>query len=135
MNVKNCRKCKRLFNYLSGPQLCPACRDELEKKFQEVKEYIRNNKGAHVQQVSEECDVDENQIRQWVREERLVFSDAAGTGMVCETCGTPIATGRYCDKCKNGLINGLTEAGKRPEAPKPERVRESGSKMRFINNN
>ncbi len=40
MNVRNCRKCGNLFNYVSGPPICMACREKLEEKFQEVKKYI-----------------------------------------------------------------------------------------------
>ena len=38
MNIRNCRECGRIFNYLTGAVLCPVCRDKLEEKFQEVKE-------------------------------------------------------------------------------------------------
>ena len=31
MEVMNCRNCKRLFNYITGPMICPACKDKLEK--------------------------------------------------------------------------------------------------------
>lgn len=37
MDVKNCRKCKRLFNYIGGQQICPACREAIEAEFQKVK--------------------------------------------------------------------------------------------------
>ena len=30
MNVRNCRKCGKIFNYIAGPFVCPACREELE---------------------------------------------------------------------------------------------------------
>lgn len=43
MEVMNCRNCKRLFNYITGPMICPACKDKLEKKFGEVKQFIREN--------------------------------------------------------------------------------------------
>ena len=69
MNVRNCRKCGKLFNYISGPSWCPACREQMETKFQEVKEYIRENPGVFVQQVAEACDVEPSQINQWLREE------------------------------------------------------------------
>ena len=46
------------FNYVVGPVLCPACREKLEEKFQEVKEYIRDHKGVGIMEVSEACDVD-----------------------------------------------------------------------------
>ena len=75
MNVKNCRKCKRIFNYVMGPVLCPRCREEEEEKFQEVKKYVIENPGSGIQEVSEACDVSVNLIRQWLREERLVLSD------------------------------------------------------------
>ena len=48
MEVKNCKKCRRLFNYISGPSICPQCREELEKKFQEVNaayESIKKQRG------------------------------------------------------------------------------------------
>ena len=34
MNVRNCKKCNRIFNYIAGPTICPACKEDLEKKFQ-----------------------------------------------------------------------------------------------------
>ena len=36
--------CGHIFNYVAGPFLCPHCREKMEAKFQEVKEYIRNNR-------------------------------------------------------------------------------------------
>ena len=40
MDVRTCKSCKRIFNYLSGPIMCPACIEKLEEKFKEVKDYI-----------------------------------------------------------------------------------------------
>ena len=37
MEVRTCKQCKRLFNYLSGPPICPGCKAKIEQKFQEVK--------------------------------------------------------------------------------------------------
>ena len=64
MNVKNCKKCGRLFNYVAGPFICPVCREETEKKFVEVKQYIREHKVTGVHEVAEACDVDVRQIHQ-----------------------------------------------------------------------
>ena len=93
MNVKNCRKCGKVFNYIGGMPICPQCREELEKKFDTVKEYIREHRGASVLEVSKECEVEEAQIRQWVREERLEFDTSSGIGVVCESCGVAISSG------------------------------------------
>ena len=64
MNVRNCRKCGRLFNYIAGYQMCPACKEALETKFQEVKEYVRDHKGVGINDVAEACDVEASMIRQ-----------------------------------------------------------------------
>ena len=135
MDVKNCRVCKRLFNYIGGQPICPQCREELEKKFQEVKKYLFDNRGANIQTVCENCDVEESTVRQWIREERLEFSSGINIGITCETCGAPISTGRFCEKCKASMINTLNEASRRPEAaaPKIEKPQSRENRMRFLN--
>ena len=86
MNARNCRKCGKLFNYVSGPPICMACREALEEKFQEVKKYIEDHRTATIPQVSEECDVSTNQIQQWLREERLQLGEGSGITLFCEKC-------------------------------------------------
>lgn len=134
MNVRNCKNCGRLFNYIAGPPICPNCKEELEKKFQQAKEYIRENKNSTVQMVAEEVDVPESQIKQWIREERLVFSDSAIAGIACEVCGAPITTGRFCDKCKGQMMNDLNGAIKKPEAPVIKKKEKENPRMRFLDN-
>jgi methionyl-tRNA synthetase len=109
MEVMNCRTCKKLFNYISGPYICPACRDELEKKFLEVKKFIRENPNKNISEVSEEMDVSVQQLKTWVRQERLVFSEDSKVMIECEQCGASIRTGRFCDKCKKNLALGLEQ--------------------------
>jgi len=135
MDVKNCRRCKRLFNYIGGQQICPACREEIEAEFQKVKKYIQDNRNASVIQVAEACEVEESQIRQWVREERLMFAEGAVSGIACEVCGTAIASGRFCDKCKAGMINDFSKAGRRPQVQQQPQVTRTTheNKMRFLN--
>ena len=43
MDVRNCRQCGKLYNYIGGSyrNLCPSCIKQLEDKFMEIKEYIR----------------------------------------------------------------------------------------------
>lgn len=134
MEVRNCRKCGRLFNYIQGPPICPACKEANEKKFAEVKEYIRENNSASVPQIAKDCEVETGLIQQWIREERLVFADDSPIGINCELCGAMIKTGRLCDSCKNNMINGLNNSIKKPAAPAPAKkpAPSSGNKMRFI---
>ena len=100
MNIRNCRMCGHIFNYVAGPILCPHCREKMEAKFQEVKEYIRANPGVGIQDVAENCDVEPSQIQQWLREERLELTEGSAIYLQCEKCGAPIRSGRFCEKCK-----------------------------------
>ncbi|MBQ7480425.1 MAG: flagellar protein [Lachnospiraceae bacterium] len=134
MNVRNCKNCGRLFNYIAGPPICPECKDQVEKKFQKAKEFVRNTAHATVSMVAEEVDVSEQQVKQWIREERLVFSDATVAGVTCEVCGEPITTGRFCAKCKNQVMNDLNGAIKKPDAPVVKKKERENPRMRFLDN-
>ena len=133
MNVRNCRKCGKLFNYAMGPIICPQCKDELEEKFKQVKTYISDHSGCGIQEVARECEVEVSQIQQWLREERLQFSEDSMVQLTCESCGTTIRSGRFCEKCKNEMANGFSNAIK-PTAPPPVEKKETkdAPRMRFL---
>lgn len=136
MNVRNCRKCKKLFNYVVGPIICPACRDEMEAEFQKVKKYVQENPHCDIRTVSEACEVDPAQIRQWVREERLEFSDDSAVGLNCEKCGKIIKSGRFCDECKRDMTSTFNNAiglGRGTVSNvKPQKPTKENPKMRFL---
>ena len=133
MNVRNCRNCGRLFNYVTGIVICPACRESQEAKFQEVKANIQDHKGVGIAEVAEVCDVDPAQIRQWLREERLEVTENSALFLNCDSCGAPIRSGRYCDKCKMDLSRSLNSVLKEgQQKPKNVETRDSGAKMRFV---
>ena len=135
MNVRNCRSCGSIFNYVAGQVICPVCREKLEKKFHEVKEYIRENKGAGIQEVSEACDVEVSQIRQWLREDRLELTEGSPIMLSCDGCGAPIRSGKYCDKCKANVSNGFNYILKSNAPKKPDSFRkkeDNGSRMRYL---
>ncbi len=135
MEVRNCKGCGRLFNYLQGQQLCPACLAELEDKFQKVKDFLKENPNAPLNVVSEENDVSVKQIKQWVREERLTFTEESNITLECEGCGGKVLTGRFCNKCKNSLYNDLNKAIKRPTATlAPKSKGSTKDRMRFLDN-
>ena len=137
MDVRNCKGCGKLFNYMSGAQLCPECRAKLEKKFSSVKDYIGEHPQASISQVAEDMDVSVKQIKQWVKEERLILSEASLDGVLCEHCGRPITSGRFCDKCKAAMANNLQSALNRPR-PMQQRSggeRDEGDKMRLLRYN
>lgn len=135
MEVRNCRSCGRLFNYLSGPNICPVCREEVEKKFGAVKDYIRENPSSNISEIAEANEVSVNQIKQWIREERLQFADDSPIGIECEVCGTTIKTGKYCQACKEKLATAFSDFGAKSgagTAKSQSGPRDNKSKMRFI---
>lgn len=129
MELQNCRNCKRLFNYITGEQICPVCRDLLEQKYQEVKEYINENPGQSAAMVAEACETTLRQIKKWVREERLSFTDDSLVGLECERCGKMIHSGRFCSQCAGGLADAMADAFRQQYVKKQ---RTSGGKMRFL---
>lgn len=134
MDIRNCRNCGNIFNYACGPIICPACKESLEAKFQEVKQYIEENPGVGINQVSQACDVEKAQIQQWLREERLEVTENSALYLNCESCGAPIRSGRYCEKCKLAMSNGFRSAMQsvRPQAPAPAASTKDNPRMRFF---
>lgn len=134
MDVKNCRQCGRLYNYIGGSyrNLCPDCIAKLEDKFQVVKEYIEEHTGASIHEISVECEVSCKQIEQWIREERLTFADDSPIGIPCEICGVTIKSGRFCESCKLSMtqkLNSMYEGKKHDACIKADR---GNPRMRFL---
>lgn len=134
MDVRNCRDCGKLFNHLNGPPLCPACVKTLDKRFEEVKEYVYDHPRVDMQEVSEVLDVSIAQIRQWIREERLAFADDSMIGIDCESCGATIKTGRFCKVCKDKLARGFQDLYQKPEPRQntADSKEKDKTRMRFL---
>ena len=135
MEVINCRECGRLFNHIAGPRICQACARKVEDKFQEVKRYLQENPNSNIDDLSKATDTSIKQIKQWVREERLTFSETSLQGIECEKCGKMIRTGRFCEACKGKMQNVLESALDKPKRLEPAQKRDrEGDRMRFLKN-
>ena len=132
MNVSNCRGCGRLYNAITNTKLCPQCVNKLENKFSQVKEYLRENPNSSINKVSKEMDVSVKQIKQWVREERLVFSNTSVGGIECEQCGKIIRTGRFCNECKFKITSNLMSALDHPKVEFSQSSTHDHDRMRFL---
>lgn len=106
-DLRNCAKCGRLFGY-SGSPFCSFCIEEEEDKYKVVRDYLYDNPGSSVVDVSEATGVPTEMIMKFLREERLqLSSDNANMLLECETCGRPIVSGRFCQNCKDDLKKAL----------------------------
>ena len=71
----------------------------------EIKEYIRDNKVASISEISDKFEVSTKQIEQWVREERLCFTDDSPIGLQCECCGAAPRAGRDRDNARMRFLD------------------------------
>ena len=133
MNLRNCSRCGKMFNYIGGQPICEPCKKAMEEDFQKVKQYIVDNPRAGLKEISQECKVTTKQLQQWIREERLMFSKDSPIKLQCENCGELIETGRFCAKCKATMANTLnnTFAKPKPQLQQPVK-KESKAGMRFL---
>ena len=132
MDVRNCKQCNKVFNYIGGINLCPECVKKAEDKFDDVKRYIYDHPRCGMQEVSTEMEVSVAQIRKWLKEERLSFSEDSEIALNCEKCGKRILTGRFCKVCKDTMTNQFSSLY-RKEEPKIEiERRRIENKMRFL---
>lgn len=133
MEVKSCRRCKALFHHVVGPQICPKCKQLDEEDFQNVKEYLYENPGATMPMVCEEANVTVRQVQRYLREGRLTVAEDSPIGIDCESCGTKIQTGRYCDSCRAEMSSGFRSAAKGLQKNKKDKPKlSSGNKMRYL---
>lgn len=121
--IRNCPRCGKIFSYLGRP-ICNQCIEKEENEFKVVKDYVYDNPGATISEVSQETGVTVEKIMRFLREERLeIKAENSNLILECERCGRAINSGRFCENCK-GSINkefrrefGLDR--KEPE-PKPQ---------------
>lgn len=133
LNAQPCKRCGKLFNYFSGDKLCPVCKEEMEVKFQEVKQYILDHKNASMTEVAENCDVQSTWIQKWLREERLELTEGSAIALGCESCGASIRSGRLCNTCADRFRSaaGNYIRSNRPPEENPFLTSHS-AKMRFV---
>ncbi|MBP3888953.1 MAG: flagellar protein [Cellulosilyticum sp.] len=109
MEVKVCKSCKRMFQHIAGPIMCPKCKAIEEDRFQIVKEYLRENPGASLADVSAETGIESKIILRFLREGRLEVSEDSPISLVCEQCGKKIFTGIRCSACEAQILKSLNE--------------------------
>lgn len=115
MNLDNCPRCGLLFvKNLMG--LCSACIKELEHEYEICVNYLRENKGTNIQELSDATGISIKEITRFIREGRISIANAPNMMYPCEVCGTLIRDGHMCDSCRSKLRKDLTNAVKENSA-------------------
>lgn len=133
MDVRNCKSCGRMFNYIGTP-ICPECAKAVEEKFDDVKQYIYEHPRCSIHEVAEEMEISVSQIRKWLKEERLTFSEDSDIALNCEKCGKRILTGRFCKSCKDSMSSQFESLYKKEEPKVNIERKKTENKMRFLDN-
>ena len=136
MEIKNCRQCGRMMQYMgTGELICSDCKKKMDEKFAEAKTYLKENPGTNSTGLAKAIGVPLSQVNKWVREERLVFSEDSPIGIDCERCGKMIKSGRFCPECKTAMVNEFSSGRKDGVSTTPVSNVGNGSskgRMRFI---
>ena len=110
--IRYCKICRKIFQYVSGPVYCPACRKLDDEEFEKVRTFLRDFPGANIREVTENTGVSPTKISRWLKEERLEVSDSSPIALNCENCGVRIRSGRFCIECSKNLAREMMNAGR-----------------------
>lgn len=112
-DVRNCRRCGKIFNYIGGQPICQVCREQDEEDFKRVKEFLYKNPGASLSEVSAALEISVEKIKQYLKDGRLeIINNEGNMVLECEMCGKAIKTGRFCDDCSKGLSRDFASTAK-----------------------
>ncbi|WP_274654209.1 TIGR03826 family flagellar region protein [Paenibacillus humicola] len=124
MNVDNCPRCGKLFTK-NFRDVCPACIKEIDREYALCADYLRRNRGATTQELSEATGVSAKQITRFIREGRISLVGAPNLGYPCELCGTLIRESHICADCRNKLAKD-TDRLRKNMVSEAEKSREQG---------
>ncbi len=130
MPLTNCIRCGSVFSRVNK-LICPECIRKEETDFEKAVEWLRDNPKQTIQALSEATGIEKRDILRWIREKRIVMTDSAGS-VTCRKCGAPISGGNFCDRCKLGLAQEVSdnlkaiEEEKRLRHPMEEKEKKKG---------
>lgn len=113
MDIRNCKKCGRLFGYVSRG-ICPECVKKEEEDFDLVKKFLEDNHDATAEGVEAGTGIPLEQIMRYLEAGRLQLRGGGGLASLlrCRSCGRPIPEGILCEACAGRLAREFQEAAK-----------------------
>ncbi|EJW18415.1 flagellar protein [Paenibacillus alvei] len=121
MELSNCPRCGILFAK-AFRDLCPNCLKQIEQEYERCVAYLREERQATMQELSEATEVSVRQITRFIKEGRISIYQAPNLTYDCEICHKPIREGNMCEPCRNRLVKEFTQtvvgAEETKEAPR-----------------
>lgn len=135
-NIANCPRCGKIF--AKGlTEVCRNCQKDIELEYEKCVEYLRENRGATIYEVSDATEVSVRQVTKFIREGRISLMNAPNLGYPCESCGEPIRQGNLCDDCRGRFVKQaqrLQEDQQRASANDPRQRADATSAYRIKEN-
>jgi flagellar operon protein (TIGR03826 family) len=135
MSWENCSRCGKAYTRIAGSRdICPNCAKEEDDNYTKIFHFLSTRPSATAQEIAQETGIDIKEIYRYVRENRLRLVKA-DTGIVCESCGIPIAQGKICDKCRRVLSEEIkNDVDKTKEEKKKEPAKEDKRDPKYLKN-
>jgi predicted amidophosphoribosyltransferase len=123
MSIRNCPECGRIFEFVFK-NLCPECIQKEDNESGAVVDYLQNNPGVGIPEISEATGINADKIIKMLKSGRLIIvCEKNGINLLtCERCGKPIANGNFCPQCRDSMTKVLIQGAK--ESSKPPGVRQ-----------
>jgi len=103
LSLRNCPRCGKVYTQVEGArELCPACIKREEDDYLTVFKFLTTRPSASAQEIADNTQVDIKEIFRFLRENRLRIVKVEAD-YHCESCGTPIHIGKYCENCQSKL--------------------------------
>ncbi len=117
MDIRNCKRCGKVFNFVGGTSVCGECAKQEQEDFEKVREYLFSHPNSTTLEVTKATGIDPKVISRLLKEGRLLadniqVSDAEE--LRCEKCGQAISKGRFCEKCVTEMKNEFQKAAPSP---------------------
>lgn len=126
LKVANCPKCGKVYQ-INVRNLCQSCRREADDELDKCNAYLRDNRKASTEALSEATGVSVHHIHAFIKDNRLPVSFFSGLTNPCKSCGSPIRQQQMCAPCRIRLI---AEVRKLQEQEARARERDAGLQIR-----
>ena len=98
---RTCEKCGGVMVFKGlGEYQCEDCGELAYDDYGKVRNYIDEHRGATAIEVEEATGVSQKAIRRLLREGRIEIAESSSAFLLCDLCGKPIRSGRYCPECE-----------------------------------
>jgi RNA polymerase subunit RPABC4/transcription elongation factor Spt4 len=138
MSIRNCPECGRIFEFVFK-NLCPECIQREDKESEAVVDYLKDNPGARIPEISEATGISADKITKMLKNGRLIsICERNGIKLLaCEHCGKPIANGNLCQQCSDSMTMVLHQGARKlsnnpTERPNGARLRKESDKKNLF---